>query len=182
MARRRVDVVGMLLVVAGVGAIALSIVEAESPRWTRVDHALVAALGVACLGLFVAWARVATAPLVDLSLFAHRTYRFVNVATFTYGIAFAMMFFAFFFYMRAIWHYSLPLAGLAIAPGPLMVAPVAVLSGRIATRVGHRPLLVGGALLYAASGLWYLLVVSILTPFQMLLERYFSRGTARVGR
>ena len=32
------------------------------------------------------------------------------------------------------------------------------------------------------AGLWYLLVVSILTPLQMLLERYFARGGARPGR
>ena len=30
--------------------------------------------------------------------------------------------------------------------------------------------------LLIVAGLWYLLVVSILTPLQMLLERYFSRG------
>lgn len=36
--------------------------------------------------------------------------------------------------------------------------------------------------LLIVAGLWYLLVVSILTPLQMLLERYFSRGTARAGR
>lgn len=33
--------------------------------------------------------------------------------------------------------------------------------------------------LLIVAGLWYLLVVSILTPLQMLLERFFSRGTAR---
>ena len=36
--------------------------------------------------------------------------------------------------------------------------------------------------LLIVAGLWYLLVVSILTPLQILLERRFSRGTARVGR
>jgi polar amino acid transport system permease protein len=35
--------------------------------------------------------------------------------------------------------------------------------------------------LLIVAGLWYLLVVSILTPLQMLLERHFSRGTARTG-
>ena len=33
--------------------------------------------------------------------------------------------------------------------------------------------------LLIVAGLWYLLVVSILTPLQMLLERRFSRGTVR---
>ena len=157
-ARRHVDLVGMLLLIVGVGAITLTIVEAESPAWSTVDHVAAIALGGLCVAAFIGWARVAKAPLIDLALFRHRTYTFVNLATFTYGVAFAMMFFTFFFFMRGIWHYSLPLAGLAIAPGPLLVAPTAVLSGRIAARFGHRPLLVGGALVYGSSGLWYLLV------------------------
>jgi len=36
--------------------------------------------------------------------------------------------------------------------------------------------------LLIVAGLWYLLVVSILTPLQMLLERRFARGTTRIGR
>jgi MFS family permease len=39
-----------------------------------------------------------------------------------------------------------------------MVIPVAILTGRLAARFGHRPFLVGGSLLYAAAGLWFLLV------------------------
>lgn len=45
-----------------------------------------------------------------------------------------------------------------MAPGPLLVVPVAALSGRLASRHGHRPLLVVGCLIYAASALWFLLV------------------------
>ena len=33
-----------------------------------------------------------------------------------------------------------------------------LLTGRLAARIGHRPFLIGGALLYAVSGLWFLLV------------------------
>jgi polar amino acid transport system permease protein len=36
--------------------------------------------------------------------------------------------------------------------------------------------------LLIVAGLWYLLVVSVLTPLQMLLERRFARGVARSGR
>ena len=154
----RVDLVGMALVIVGVGALAFAIVQAGSPGWAR--HALggIAVGGVAALVAFVGWARVAAAPLVDLALFRHRTYAFVNLATLSFGIAFSIMFFAFFFYMTGIWHYSLPRAGLAITPGPLCVVATAVVTGRIAGRIGHRPFLVGGALLYACSGAWFLLV------------------------
>ena len=36
--------------------------------------------------------------------------------------------------------------------------------------------------LLIVAGLWYLLVVSILTPLQMLLERRFARGAMRIAR
>lgn len=152
------DFMGMGLLIVGIGALALSIVQSESPDWSRSEL-----LSVACLGLigvvgFVVWARVANAPLVDLRLFRNATYSYVNLASLSFGIAFSMMFFAFFFYMTSIWQYSLPLAGLAITPGPLLVTPVAALSGRLASKYGHRPILVVGCMVYAASGLWFWLM------------------------
>jgi EmrB/QacA subfamily drug resistance transporter len=163
--RRHVDLVGMLLLIVAVGAIALSIVQLASPAWSRTELIGAAMTGVIAFIAFIAWARVAKAPLVHLSLFNNRTYSYVNLATFSFGMAFSMMFFAFFFYMRGIWHYSLPLAGLAITPGPLLVMPVAIVSGRLAARFGHRPLLVAGALIYACSGLWYLLVPGLVPQY-----------------
>jgi EmrB/QacA subfamily drug resistance transporter len=157
-ARRRVDGVGMALLIVGVGALALAIVQSESPAWRRGELIVAAAVGAASLAAFVLWARATPHPLVDLGLFRHRTYRYVNLATLSFGIAFAMMFFAFFFYMTGVWHYSLPQAGLAVTPGPLLVMPTAILTGRLAARMGHRPFLVGGSLVYAASGLWFMLV------------------------
>ncbi len=154
--RRKVDVVGMALLIVAVGAIALAIVEAESAAWTRTQLGAIVATGVIAFVAFIVWARNVREPLVDLGLFSHRTYSAVNAATLTFGIAFAMMFFTFFFYMSNVWHYSQAMAGLAIAPGPLMVMPVAVITGRLAGRYGHRPFLVGGALLYATAGLWFM--------------------------
>lgn len=158
---RPLDLVGMGLLIVGIGALALSVVQADSPAWSRHEVLGTAGIGLASIVGFAAWARHAAAPLVDLGLFRNATYRYVNLATLSFGTAFSMMFFAFFFYMNSIWHYSLPLAGLAMAPGPLLVVPVAALSGRLASRHGHRPLLVVGCLIYAASALWFLLVPGI---------------------
>ena len=158
---RPLDLVGMCLLIAGIGALALSIVQSESPHWSRHELLGAAGIGVACIIGFIVWARSASAPLVDLRLFRNPTYRYVNLATLSFGIAFSMMFFAFFFYMSAIWKYPLPLAGLAMMPGPLMVVPVAALSGRVASRHGHRPLLLVGSLIYAISALWFLFVPGV---------------------
>ena len=148
----------MLLLMIAVGAIALAIVELESPAWCRTQLIVAASTGVIAFVAFIFWAKNVAEPLVDLGLFRHRTYSAVNAATLSFGIAFAMMFFTFFFYMNNVWHYSQARAGLAIAPGPLMVIPVAIVTGRLAGRYGHRPFLVGGALLYAVAGLWFIRV------------------------
>ncbi len=158
--QRRIDIVGMALMILAVGAITLAIVESDAPGWTGVELAVTGATGVMAGAAFVAWARKAKAPLVDLTLFQHRTYRFVNLATLAFGTAFSMMFLTFFFYMMNVWHYSLPQAGLAVTPGPLLVMPTAIVTGRLATRLGHRRFLVGGAVLYACSSAWFLAVPS----------------------
>lgn len=156
--RRRVDVVGMALLMLAVGAITLAIVEFDAPNWGRTELAVMGVTGVMAAAVFVAWARRIQHPLVDLALFEHRTYRYVNLATLSFGTAFSMMFLTFFFYVMNIWHYSLPQAGLAVTPGPLLVMPTAIVAGRLASRLGHRRFLVGGSLLYAISSLWFLLV------------------------
>lgn len=155
---RALDFVGSALLVAGVGAIALATVQLESPNWSRVELGLAAAAGIGALLAFAAWINIAKQPLVDPALFRNRTYRYANLAMLSFGIAFAMMFFTFFFFLTGIYHLDLPQAGLRIMPGPLMVIPTAILTGRLAARHGHRPFLLVGSLVYAASGLWFLVV------------------------
>lgn len=155
---RPLDWTGMTLLIVGVGAVTLCVVQLESPLWSRTELTAIAITGITILLGFILWTRWASTPLVDPALFKSRTYRYVNLATFTFGMAFSMMFFAFFFYMTKVWHLGLPSAGIAITPGPLMVIPTAILVGRLAARHGHRRYLVGGSLVYAASGLWFLVV------------------------
>jgi MFS family permease len=154
----RIDWVGVTLIIISVGGAAMAITQSDSPHWSRPELLAIGATAAIALAAFVAWARTARYPLVDLALFRNPTYSAVNLATLTFGTAFAMMFFAFFSYMTAVWHYSLPLAGLAITPGPLLVIPTAIITGRLAAKTGHRPILVIGSLIYASSGLWLLLV------------------------
>jgi predicted acylesterase/phospholipase RssA/CRP-like cAMP-binding protein len=55
-----------------------------------------------------------------------------------------------------VWGYNLLKTGLAVAPAALIAAVVAAVLGKVADRRGHRGIIVVGALIWAASLVWYL--------------------------
>jgi MFS family permease len=98
-------------------------------------------------------------PSFDIGLFRARAFAVANLAMLIYGVGFAAMFLGFVFFLTRAWGYDILHAGIAITPGPMMVIPVAILSGRLASRVGHRPLAVAGGLFTALGAA--LLIASI---------------------
>ena len=82
------------------GALAFGVVESEAMGWQAPTVLGSLLAGLVVLGAFVAWARRTAHPAIDLSLFAHATYRHVNLATLTFGTAFSMLFFGNFFFDR----------------------------------------------------------------------------------
>ncbi|HEX3476454.1 MAG TPA: MFS transporter [Kofleriaceae bacterium] len=157
----RLDLVGVVLLIAAAGGIALGVVRSEALGWASSGVVLAVAGGLAALGAFIAWARRVPAPAIDLSLFRDPTYRSINLATLSFGIAFAVMFFQNFLFTTGIWHYSVARAGLAGSPGPLFVIPTSILAGRLAARIGHKPLLVIGSLVFALGGIWFAVIPGV---------------------
>ncbi|MEN3272773.1 MAG: hypothetical protein V7636_1534 [Actinomycetota bacterium] len=64
-------------------------------------------------------------------------------------------------FLTTVWHYSTLRAGLAITPGPLVVAALSSTTGRLASRFGYRPVLVAGGLTFAAGELLYVASVHV---------------------
>lgn len=149
------DWIGSGLIAGGIGLIVAGGVELEQPGGASRGVFALIVLGLALLVACVAWSWRRPAGTLDLTLFRNRNYTWGNAATLVFGTAFGLMFLTFFLFMTGVWRYSQTRAGLAAMVGPLMVIPFAVLSGRIATRHGHRGLLVTGGLLYAAAQVWY---------------------------
>jgi EmrB/QacA subfamily drug resistance transporter len=147
------DPLGIALVVAAVGLMALAIVQGDAWGWTSVRTLAAALAGVVLFAAFIAETRLSRTPVLDLSLFDDRTYRLANLATLLFAIAFSAMFFGFILFQTQVWHYSILRAGLGVTPGPLTVIPFAIVGGRIAARRGHREVLVAGGLLYALGGI-----------------------------
>jgi EmrB/QacA subfamily drug resistance transporter len=148
------DLLGVALLSAAVAALALGITQGDDWGWGSA--AVLAALAAApVLGVgAVQRARVHHAPAIDLSLFRNRTVALANAGTVAYSVGFFAMLLANVLFLTQVWEYSTLKAGLAITPGPLVVALLSRSTGALAGRVGYRPVLVGGSLVFAAAQLW----------------------------
>lgn len=149
------DFLGVLLVTAGVGLLALAIVQGEDWGWTST-RVMAAFAGAALLiPLFLARSAAHPAPVVELSLFRIRSVAVANIGTLLLGVAFFGSLLAQVLFLNEVWKYSALDAGLALTPAPLVAAAVAGFAGRLAERYEHRLVSVAGALILAASGVWY---------------------------
>ena len=150
---------GVVLIAAAASLVSLAVVQGDEWGWTSGRTAGTLAAGAVLLVAFVAHQRRTAAPALDLSLFAIRNFSWANAATFAFGIAFTAMFFGSYLFLTQVWGWSVIRAGLGISPGPLLVALLAPLMGRLAGRIGQRPLLVAGGLAFAAGGASRLLLL-----------------------
>ena len=149
------DYPGVALVSLSLAGLVLAITEGPSWGWTsaRVLGALMAAvvLGAA----FLRRSRRHPAPVLDLTLFRARSFTVANTSTLVYAMGFFAMLLGNILFLTGVWHYSILKAGLAVTPGPLVVAIVSGPAGRMAGRVGFRAVLVPGAVLFGAALVWY---------------------------
>ncbi len=147
---------GIALLVVGPVLLTLGLVRGEIWGWTSAPTLSSVAAGAAVLAVFVLHQSRSRAPAVDLSLFSVPNFRWANAATVTFGLAFTAMFLSSILFLTGVWRWSILRAGFGVAPGPLLVAALAPQMGRLAARVGQRPLLLAGGVAFAAGGLWRL--------------------------
>ena len=99
--------------------------------------------------------------MLDLTLFRARSFTVANAATLAYAMGFFAMLLGNILFLTGVWHYSILKAGLAVTPGPLVVAAVSGPAGRVASRVGFRRVLLAGFVVFAGGLLWFALRVGI---------------------
>jgi EmrB/QacA subfamily drug resistance transporter len=151
---------GVVLVIASAGTLSYAIVDSDSVGWLSGRTLGLLALGGALLAAFVAHQRRTDAPALDLDLFRLTNFTWGNAAAFAFGIAFSAMFFGSILFLTNVWGWSILEAGLGVAPGPALVAVIAPRAGKLAGRIGQRPILLAGGLLYALGGLYRLIMLS----------------------
>lgn len=147
------DLVGSAVLMTAVAALALAITQGPGRGWTDplVLGALAAGAGAA-VALVHRSTRQAE-PVLDLELLADPLFRAANVVAFTFSAAFFAMFFGLVVFVVDVWGESSDRAGLFVIPAQITAAVTSFAGGKLADRLGHRRVMVPGALAFAAGSL-----------------------------
>jgi EmrB/QacA subfamily drug resistance transporter len=153
----RPDLLGAVALVAGVGALAFALVRAPDLGWA--SGPVLAGLAVAVLGVagVVLRARRHPVPALDLAVVGTPVVGLAALAMVAFTTGFAGMLVVNVLYLTGTWGWSPPLAGIALAVGPLVVVGVSRLTGHLTGRFGIGPVVAVGALLFAAGPTWWAL-------------------------
>ncbi len=147
------DPVGTVLVTIALVLLALAIVQSGEWGWSSARTVGALLGGIVLLGAFVVRCATVPNPVLALHLFSERAFRWANIGQLVYGTGFTIMFFGGVQFLREVWGYSPVRTGLAMAPGPLVVFLLAPRFGRLAGRIGQRPILIPGGIIYAAAAM-----------------------------
>ena len=154
-ARSPADYPGVALLSVALCGLVLAI--SEGPEWgwtdTRVASGLVTFLALSAM--FLRRCARRPEPVLDLTLFRERAFSVANAVTLVYAMGFFAMLLGNILFLTGVWGYSILKAGLAVTPGPLVVALVARTAGRMAARVGFDRVLLFGFTVFAGGLSWY---------------------------
>jgi EmrB/QacA subfamily drug resistance transporter len=168
------DLVGTLLLGAGLGAVVLGVSEASTWGWSDPETLSCLAGGALALALAVRRAFRHPVPAVETGLWRTRTFAVANVVSLLYGAVLYAWLLTGVLYVTEVWGYSELRAGLAMSPGAVAAAVTAAGSGRLVARVGLRTTTIAGFLCITAVGVW---MVAWLPSTPHFLALWLPAGT-----
>jgi EmrB/QacA subfamily drug resistance transporter len=148
---RSVDYPGIIALSAGLTGLILALIEGNSWGWGSPAIVGLFAAAVAGLVAFVLIETHRRVPMVDFSFFKSRTFAGANLIAIVISFAMLAQFFFMALYMQNILGYSALGAGVRFLPSTLMIIVLAPVAGRLADKIGPKPLIVAGLSVLALS-------------------------------
>jgi MFS family permease len=150
----RPDLAGAVLLGGAVGLIAFALVKAPDYGWGSLRFTGLVAASVVCAAALAVRSSHHPAPVVELALLRSRAFSGAFVTSILYYAGFGAYVLSSVEFLTGEWRYSAVRAGLAIAPGPLLVLPVARLAApRLAARLGGSGRVAAAGCLVSAASL-----------------------------
>ena len=152
---------GVVFVTAGVGLLTFGLVKGADWGWASARTDAVLAGAAALLVLFVLHCVYSLKPLVSPALFRSRRFTGASLVALFFSSAFGALLLSIVLWEQAAWGWSALRAGLAIAPGPLMVPVMSFLvAGGLIRRYGPALVITLGSVSFAAGLVWWALAVT----------------------
>jgi EmrB/QacA subfamily drug resistance transporter len=162
--RRGIDFIGQVLAIVGLGALTYGLIEANNYGWGSARIIVLLVVGVVTLAAFGVWESRTKKPMLHLSFFKNLTFTGANLVGLFISFGFFGMLFFLALFMQNVQGFSATGAGLRQLPSTLAVMVFAILSGRIAGRVGARvPMTIG--MLLCGAGILGFTTVQATTPY-----------------
>src|SRR3954447_9367274 len=148
----RLDVLGLLLVVTGMPLITYGLAEIGSPGGFSSPKVIVPIVaGLALVVLFVLHAKRASRPLLDVRLYARRTFASASITTFCLAAALFGAMILMPLYYQQVRGEDVLATGLLVGPQGLGAALVMPISGRLTDRIGGGPMALCGVIITALT-------------------------------
>jgi EmrB/QacA subfamily drug resistance transporter len=162
------DLFGTLLLAAGVGGLALGVSRGAAWGWGDLRTLTAIAGGLAGLAIVLIRSRSHPAPAVEVGLWRSRTFALANLASLIYGAVLFSWLLVGVLFLTQVWGYSPLETGLAMTPGAVAAALVALGCGPLVARHGPRPVVLAGLATLAGAGVWVVLAVEDAPAFVAL--------------
>jgi NTE family protein len=163
--RRVPDLIGAGTFATAIAALVLGVVKGGDWGWAN-PRTLGCFAAAVVLGSVVVWrSRSHRAPIIDLTLLRIRSFSAANAMTVLAAAGFYGYTLTNVLYLTGVWGYSVLRAGLALTIGPFIAAAVAGPTSRLVQRIGHRPVLVAGGLIWGGAVLWFVERVGLRPDF-----------------
>jgi EmrB/QacA subfamily drug resistance transporter len=158
--RRRVDVIGAMLCVLGLGGSVFALIEQPRLGWSSPAVSGSLAAGLLVFVAFLVYESRASDPMLRLDLFKSRNFAVGNVETLALYGGLSALFFFLTLYLQQVAGYSPLKSGLALLPESLVMFALSSRFGALADRFGPRWFMGGGPLV-AGGGMLMLLTVGV---------------------
>ncbi len=169
----RLDLLGSVLTVAGLGVLVYSIIQAPTQGWVSARTLGGIAGGVVVLAGFIGWELTRTHPLLDPRLFAHRAF---TAGTVSIGLQFFGFVFLVLQYLQLVLGNSPLVAAVSLIPMALAMMPAArLIAPRMSARTGPRRVCVLGLVLIIV-GLLVLSRLDVTSGYWLLLSGLIPLG------
>lgn len=168
----RVDTVGMLLLLVGMGALQIALNRGQIDDWFRSPFIVGLFILSGCaLAYFFVWVRFQSDPIIDLSHFTERNFL---LACLCMGGAMSLLFSS--FVLDSLWvqealGYTPAWAGLTLTPVGIFPLVFYPLMGRLAPKLDLRLWVVMSFLLFACTFFWLSRLNSFVSFWQIALPR-----------